>query len=59
MTWILILFAYVGPFGKGNSNALTSIAFNTKDACEVAGKESVKLAKDTVKEIRFVCVAKG
>lgn len=58
MTYILILMMHVGPMGTGNSNALTTAEFNSKESCELAGSESVKKAKGTVKEIRFVCVKK-
>ena len=59
MFWVLILFAHVGPIGNGNSNALTSIEFQTDKLCEEAGRKAIKLANGTVKEIDYVCVRKA
>lgn len=56
MDYILILMMHVGSMGSGNSNALTTAVFKSKEACEVAGKQSEKLAAFTVKEIKYVCV---
>lgn len=57
-THILILMMHVGPMGTGNSNALTTAEFNSKESCEVAGKAASKMAQLTVKEINYVCVKK-
>lgn len=57
-TFILILMMHVGMMGKGNSNAMTTAEFSSKEACEIAGNEAKKMANDTVKEIKFVCVKK-
>jgi hypothetical protein len=54
--WILILFAHVGPMADGNSNALTTAQFTSKETCEAAGRAAHSLAVGTVKEIKFVCV---
>ena len=59
MEYILILMMHVGAMGSGNSNALTTAIFNTKQACETAGKAAKKVASGTVKEIEFACVEKG
>jgi len=57
MTYVLILMMHVGIMGSGNSNALTSIVgFKTLTDCETAGKSAATMSKDTVKEIKFVCV---
>ena len=56
--YILILMMHVGPMGNGNSNALTTAEFLSKESCEIAGKQVVKLASGTVKNIEFVCVKK-
>lgn len=58
MTWVLILFAHAGPMSKGDSMAITSVvpAFTTLAACEAARKKAEDLARNTVKEIRGVCV---
>lgn len=58
MTYVLILMMHVGMMGSGNSNALTTAEFSSKETCETAGKEAVKMAEDTVKEIKYVCVKK-
>lgn len=58
MIYILILMMHVGPLGEGNSNALTTAEFSTKEKCEIAGKAATKLADGTVKEIRYVCMLK-
>lgn len=57
MTWILILFAHVGPLADGNSNALTTATFQTQAACQRAGEAAKKLASGTVKTISFSCVS--
>jgi len=57
VTWILIVFAHVGPMGDGNSNALTNVpGFATQDECTAAGTEAKKLTRGTVKSLDFVCV---
>ena len=58
MFWVLILFAHVGMMGNGNSNALTTAEFKTKELCIAAGNAAEKLASGTVKEISYVCVKK-
>lgn len=45
MEYILILMMHVGPMGSGNSNALTTAEFLSKESCEIAAK----LASGTVK----------
>lgn len=56
-TWILILFAHVGAMCSGNSNPLASVpGFQSAAACDAAGKSAATLAKETCKEVRFVCV---
>ena len=57
-THILILMMHVGFAGTGNSNALTTAYFSSKESCVSAGKEAKKLSDGTVKEIRFTCVKK-
>lgn len=59
MEYVLILMMHVGVMGSGNSNALTTAVFSTKEACETAGKSAVKLADETVKEIKYVCSPRG
>ena len=56
--WILLLFAHVGAFGDGNSNALTTAEFSSQTTCQVAGKAAKTLATGSVKQISFVCVQK-
>ncbi len=53
--WVLIVFAHVGAMGDGNSNALTTAYFTTKENCEAAGRETKKLAGSSVKKIEFTC----
>lgn len=57
-TYVLILFAHVGPMGNGNSNALATQEFNTPAKCQKAGQAAVAMANGTVKKIEFVCVEK-
>ena len=57
-TFVLILFAHVGPMGQGNSNALTVAEFTTEARCQAAGKAAEKLASNSVKSINWVCVPK-
>ena len=54
--WILILFAHVGPFAEGNSNALTTAQFNSQQTCIEAGNAAKRMAINTVKIVEFVCV---
>lgn len=58
MLYVLILFAHVGIMGSGNSNALTTAEFSSKETCEAAGNAAVKMADGTVKNISFVCMKK-
>jgi hypothetical protein len=57
-TFILILFAHVGPLAEGNSNALTVAEFSSKERCEAAGRAAQKLALNTVKKIEWTCAQK-
>lgn len=57
ITWVLILFAHVGPIGDGNSNALASVpGFQRQAECKAAGEAAVTMANGTVKKISYVCV---
>lgn len=58
-TFILILFAHVGSFGKTDSNSLASVEFANERACIAAGNKAKDLVRGTVKNIEFVCVAKS
>ena len=57
-TFILILFAHVGPLAEGNSNALTVAEFSSRERCEAAGRAAQKMALNTVKKIEFICAQK-
>lgn len=55
--WTLILFIYAGALSKGDSVALTHVqGFKTEQVCQEAGRASKSLARDTFKDVRFVCV---
>ena len=56
--FILIIFAHVGPMGNGNSNALTTAEFSSKQTCEAAGQAAKRLASGTVKIIDYACMPK-
>ena len=57
VTFILLVFAHVGPVGDGNSNALTAVSgFVTEAECRAAGDAYAKLANGTTKQIRYTCV---
>lgn len=59
ISFVLILFAHVGPMGDGNSNALTTQdGFSSQKACIAAGQAAKSMAQGTVKSIEFVCVSK-
>lgn len=58
MEYVLILMMHVGAMGSGNSNALTTAVFSSKEACIGAGREAERLASGTVKEIRYLCAKK-
>lgn len=55
MTWVLILMMHVGQWGKTDSNSITTATFSSQATCEAAGQAAVGLAKNTVKEIKYVC----
>lgn len=57
-TFVLIIFAHVGAMGTGNSNALTTAEFNSRQTCEAAGQAAVRLAQGTVKVIDYACMPK-
>ena len=58
-TWILIIFAYVGPMSDRDSNSLTTAVFGSEIACASAGEVAKKLANGTKKVIRYACVPTG
>ena len=58
MIYVLLIFAHVGFGGKGNSNALVTQEFSSKEKCLTALKEYKKLTSGTVKEVEGVCVEK-
>jgi hypothetical protein len=58
VTYVLILFAHVGPMGDGNSNSLFLQEFNSDKACAAAGVAAKRLAQGTAKSIEWVCVPK-
>lgn len=57
ITWVLILFAHVGPLGEGNSNALTAVpGFASQQECTAAGEAAKSLGNATTKLIKYACV---
>ena len=56
--YILILFAYVGPMGTSNSNALSMHEFSSQTTCEAAGVAAKRLSQGSTKNIEFVCMKK-
>ena len=58
ITFVLFVFAHVGPLSDGNSNALASHEFNSKQTCEAAAQAVKAMANGTVKTINTVCVQK-
>jgi hypothetical protein len=58
VTYVLILFAHVGPMGDGNSNTLTTQEFHSAKTCQAAGKAAKQLAQGTTKAIEWVCMPK-
>lgn len=57
VTWVLIVFAYVGPVSDNDSNSLTSVpGFTSVQECTAAGEAAKQLASGTTKVIRFACV---
>lgn len=58
-TFILVLFAHVGPLASNHSNALTTAEFGSEAACHAAGKAAEQLATGTAKRINYVCVRKA
>ena len=58
-TWLLIIFAYVGPMSDRDSNSLTTATFASEVGCANAGEAAKKLAAGTTKVIRYACVPTG
>lgn len=56
--YILLVFAHVGVMGKGNSNAVTTQEFLSKESCHEASKAFEELASGSVKVITTKCVKK-
>ena len=56
MQWVLIILVHVGTFKTGNSNAITSAYFASKELCEQARAEVKKLTSGSVKEMEATCV---
>lgn len=52
-TWILILFAHVGPANAGV--ALTTAEFTSRERCEAAGAAARRMAQSTVRQIEWTC----
>jgi len=58
ITFVLFVFAHIGPMANDNSNALASHEFNSKQSCEAAAQAVKAMANGTVKTINTVCVQK-
>lgn len=59
MSWILIIFLYVGPMSDKDSVAVTSVdGFLTKVDCMTAGEAGKGLASGTTKVYRYACLPK-
>lgn len=57
MSFILVMYIYAGTFARGDSVTITHIPnFQSRAACESAGKQSEKLVNGSAKEYRFVCL---
>lgn len=54
--YVLVIMMHVGVLGNGNSNALSTAVFTSRENCEAARDAVEKLADGTVKKIRTVCV---
>ena len=55
--WTLILYIYAGMLAPDNSVALTHIqGFKTETSCWAAGAAARSLVKDSLKDLRFVCI---
>jgi len=56
-TYILVLLVWAGPWANGTSNDIEHIpGFETYESCMKAGELAKQTVKDTVQEMRFVCV---
>lgn len=57
--WVLILLVHVGAVADGNNLSVTNVpGFGTREECVAAGQASKGLTQGTVKDVRFVCVAR-
>lgn len=58
-SWILVIYVYAGMLSKGDSVAMTTAHFSSKELCEQAGKEADKLVAKSVKDVRYLCFKTG
>lgn len=56
MSWVLVIFVYVGIWGDTDSVSVTTTPMSSKEVCEEAGKSLDSLVSGTKKEVRYVCV---
>lgn len=57
MTWILVIFAYIGMWSDKDSMALTNVpGFTTQQACEVAAAQARKTFEGGTKEVKTLCI---
>lgn len=57
MEYILILYLYGGMLSK-DSSAVTSVTFNSQQACLEAGRASAKLTEGNNKQVSWYCTKK-
>jgi hypothetical protein len=53
--WVLILWLHAGAWTDKDSMALATQQFATKELCDTAGKNAVKMTNGTVKTGKYVC----
>lgn len=54
--YFLVLYIYAGTWAKGDSVTMTVIPQASEQQCKESGRRSVELVRDTLKEMRFMCI---
>lgn len=56
MSWVLVIYIYVGMWGNTDSVTVTTVPMASEEACNVAGNQLGSLVQGSRKEVRFVCI---
>jgi hypothetical protein len=56
MGYVLIIWLHAGIMSHNDDVAITSVRFNTAQACEAAGKTIENQATNTVQKVHHICI---